>query len=86
VVLRILEHLVQHIQGVDHRVDADQIRSLQRAHLVSEAALEDRIHIRWSRQPLLHRQRGFVHEQMRHAIGDEAWAILHHHRGLAQLA
>src|SRR6185437_6496404 len=36
--------LVEHFDAVEDRVDADQVRGLQRAHGVAEAAAEDLVH------------------------------------------
>src|SRR6185295_9683673 len=63
-VLRVLEALVQDVERAHHRVQPDQVRRLQRPHLVAEALLENRVDVLRGRHAILQDERGLVHEKV----------------------
>ena len=63
-VLRIVKAFIKNIERTHHRVQADQVRRLQRSHFVSEAFLEDHVDLVGRRHIVLQDKGGLVHEQM----------------------
>src|SRR5688572_25761008 len=61
-VLGIAEAFVEHVERAHHRVQADQVRGLERAHLVAEALLEDLVDLGRGRDAVLQDEGRLVHE------------------------
>jgi len=71
----IVKGFVEDIERIRDGVQADEIGGLERAHLVAETLLEQRIDLGGGGEAFLEDEGGFVHEEMGDAVGDEAGAI-----------
>src|SRR6266481_6788822 len=84
-VLRMLVTFIKYVEGMNDRVQSDQISSLQRTHHMSEALFENHVDLLRRGDVVLQNKGGFVHEQVRDAVGNKARHILDNDCFLLQL-
>src|SRR3569623_494355 len=83
-VLVVAELAMQHFGDREARIEADQIRELERAHRMVEAELHAGIDVVRGAEPLVEAVAGFIQERNEHAVDDEAGDVASADHGLAE--